>query len=120
MNTEQLLRFALQNMTAAKYARITMPKGQTFEHEWVRNTAENACDIEGLTLHLHYELIKKPNPFRPYYIAELRHVSVPGLIEMPKSFGVEYNPQTLEDTIPGINVDYTKSESVSIAPFIPK
>lgn len=120
MNIEQLLRFALQDMTAAKYARITSPEKQAIDFRWLRNTVENTCGIEGLTLHLHYEVTKKPNPFRPYYVAELRHISVPGFIEMPESFGVEYNPQKLEDVIPGIDVNYTKSKSVRLAPFIPE
>lgn len=118
MNTKQLLRFALQRMTAAKYMRITVPKGQTLGHSWVRNTVSDTCDIEGLTLQLHYEVIKKPSLFRPYYVAELRHVTVPGLIEMPESFGVEYNPANLADTIPGIDFKYTKS--IDISPFIPE
>lgn len=120
MNMEQLLRFALRNMTAAKYTRITMPEGQTLKHGWLRNTVENTCDIKGLTLHLHYELTKKPNLFRPYYIAELRHVSVPGRIELPPRLNLEYDPANLTDVIPGIDIDYTKSKSISIAPFIPE
>lgn len=120
MNIKQLLRFALQSMTAAKYAHITVPKGQALQYGWIRNVAEDACDIEGLTLHLHYEIIKKPNPFRPYYIAELRHVSVPGHIEIPPKLNLEYDPANLADIIPGIDIDYTKSKSISIAPFIPE
>ena len=120
MNIKQLLRFALQNMTAAKYARITMPKGQTLEHSWIRNIAEDACNIEGLTLHLHYEVVKKPTPFRPYYIAELRHASVPGHIELPPEIDLEYNPANLADVIPGIDIDFTKNKSVSLGPFIPE
>lgn len=107
-------------MTAAKYARITIPKGQTFGHSWIRNTAKDACGIEGLTLQLHYQVTKKPNLFHPYYVAELRHISVPGLIEMPTSFGIEYSLTNLADTIPGIDVNYTKSKSISITPFIPE
>lgn len=120
MNTEQLLRFALRNMTAAKYARITLPEGHALKHGWIRNIAEDACDIEGLTLHLHYELTKKPSLFRPYYTVELRHVSVPGHIELPPKLTLEYDPANLTDVIPGIKIDYTKSEQVSLAPFIPE